>query len=143
MRSARLTEKLAGREIASAGHLSAEHFLFAEEITEDHGQLKFYLRTGSDVNKAFGIRITGSNDQLNVYANFDMAGGQVCDELELVLIRACGAEESRTYPLNSVEKAALLQKMDGYCQEQTGLSLKDYSAQLMAEEMTLPAGPIM
>lgn len=143
VRSARLTEKLAGREIASAGHLSAEHFLFAEEITEDHGQLKFYLRTGSDVNKAFGIRITGSNDQLNVYANFDMAGGQVCDELELVLIRACGAEESRTYPLNSVEKAALLQKMDGYCQEQTGLSLKDYSAQLMAEEMTLPAGPIM
>ena len=136
-------EKLAGREIVAAGHLSAEQFSFAEEITEDHGRLNFYLRTDFDINKAFGIRTAGSDDQLNVYANYDMAGGQVCSELELVLIRACGAEESRTYPLNSVEKAALLQKMEDYCQEQTGQSLADYSAQLMAEEMTLPAGPMM
>ena len=143
VRSARLTEKLAGREIASAGHLSAEHFLFAEEITEDHGQLNFYLRTGSDVNKAFGVHIAGSDDQLNVYANLDMAGGQVCDELELVLIRACGEEESRTYPLNSVEKAALLQKMEDYCQQQTGQSLEDYSAQRLTEDMAPPAEPVM
>ena len=142
-REARLMEKLAGREIVAAGHLSAEQFSFAEEITEDHGRLNFYLRTDFDINKAFGIRTAGSDDQLNVYANYDMAGGQVCSELELVLICACGAEESRTYPLNSVEKAALLQKMEDYCQEQTGQSLADYSAQLMAEEMTLPAGPMM
>ena len=143
VRNARFTEKLAGREIVSAGHLSAEHFLFAEEITEDHGQLNFYLRTGSDVNKAFGVHIAGSDDQLNVYANLDMAGGQVCDELELVLIRACGEEESRTYPLNSVEKAALLQKMEDYCQQQTGQSLEDYSAQRLTEDMAPPAEPVM
>ena len=143
VRNARFTEKLTGREIASAGHLSAEHFLFAEEITEDHGRLNFYLRTGSDVNKAFGIRTAGSDDQLNVYANYDMAGGQVCSELELVLIRAGGEEESRTYPLNGVEKAALLRKMEDYCQQQTGQSLTDYSAQRLPEDIAPPAGPVM
>ena len=142
-RQARFAEKLTGREIVAAGHLAAEHFLFAEEITEDHGQLNFYLRTSSDVNKAFGIRTAGSDDQLNVYANYDMAGGQVCDELELVLIRACGEEESWTCPLNSVEKAVLLQKMDAYCQQQTGQSLADYSAPRLTEDMAPSAGPVM
>ena len=45
--------------------------------------------------------------------------------------------------LNPVEKAALLRKMDAYCQEQTGQALKDYSAQLMAEEMEPPNQPMM
>ena len=35
--------------------------------------------------------------------------------------------------LNAVEKAMLLGKMEAYCLEQTGMTLKDYSAQLMAE----------
>lgn len=57
--------------------------------------------------------------------------------------RADGCEEAVTYRLNAVEKAALLRKMDAYCQEQTGQTLKDYSAQLMAEEMALPTQPTM
>lgn len=35
----------------------------------------------------------------------------------------------------------LLREMDVYCLEQTEMSLKDYSAQLMAEEITLPSAP--
>ena len=110
---------------------------------EDHGRLNFYLRTDFDINKAFGICTAGSDDQLNVYANYDMVGGQVCSELELVLIRAGGEEESRTYPLNGVEKAALLRKMEDYCQQQTGQSLTDYSAQRLTEDIAPPAGPVM
>ena len=52
-------------------------------------------------------------------------------------------EESLEYRLNAVEKSALLQKMDAYCQQQTGQSLKEYSAQCMAEDMAPPAGPVM
>ena len=44
-----------------------------------------------------------------------------------------GREESLSYTLNAVEKAALLRKMDAYCQEQTGQTLADYSVQLLAE----------
>ena len=143
VRKARFMEKLAGREIASAGHLSAENFSFADEITADDGRLNFYLENSFDVDRVFGTRTAKRDGWLNVYANYDMAAGQVCDVLEVDLHRADGREESMEYRLNAVEKAALLQKMDAYCQQQTGQSLADYSAQRMAEDMALPAGPVM
>ncbi len=134
VRQARLVEKLAGREICSSGHLSAEDLSPAEEICEMDGhRLNFYLETGFDVDKVFGTRTAKRAEQMNLYANYDMSAGQVCDELELVLVHASGKEEALTYPLNAVEKAALLRKMEDYCEQQTGLSLKDYSAQRLAE----------
>ena len=142
-RQARFTEKLTGREIASAGHLSAKDFSFADEITADDGRLNFYLENSFDVDRVFGTRTAKGDDWLNVYANYDMAAGQVCDMLEVDLHRADGREESIEYRLNAVEKAALLQKMDTYCQQQTGQSLADYSAQRMAEDMAPPAGLVM
>ncbi len=134
VRQARLVEKLAGREICSAGHLSTEELSPAEEICEMDGhRLNFYLETGFDVGKVFGTRAVKRAEQMNLYANYDMGSGQVCDELELVLIHANGKEEALAYPLNAVEKAVLLRKMEVYCEQQTGLSLKDYSAQRLAE----------
>ena len=79
------------------------------------------------------LTIPSTWNTLNVYANYDMASGQVCDELEVDLHWADGREETVEYRLNAVEKAVLLWKMDAYCQEQTGLSMADYSAQMMAE----------
>jgi len=143
VRQARFMEKLAGREIASAGHLSAENFSFADEITADDGRLNFYLENSFDVDRVFGTRTAKRDDWLNVYANYDMASGQVCDMLEVDLHRADGREVSMEYRLNAVEKAALLQKMDAYCQQQTGQSLADYSAQHLTEDMAPPAGPVM
>ena len=144
-REAKLMEKLAGREIASAGHLSAENITFAEEISEVDGLLNFYMETSFDVDAVFGTHVcTGeNNDTLNVYANYDMAAGQVCDELEIDLHRADGREETMEYRLNTAEKAILLQKMDAYCQAQTGQSLKDYSTQQMAEDITPSTQPTM
>lgn len=63
--------------------------------------------------------------------------------MEIDLHRADGREESLSYTLNAAEKEVLLRKMDAYCQEQTGQTLKDYSAQLMAEEMEPPTQPTM
>lgn len=140
----RFLEKLEGKELTSPGHLSAKDISFAEEITEIDSLLDFYMDTSFDVDAVFGTHVcTGENDDtLNVYANYDMAAGQVCDELEVDLHRADGREESVEYRLNAVEKATLLRKMDAYCQEQTGQTLADYSAQLMAENMT-PQAPQM
>ena len=143
VRQARFMEKLAGREIASAGHLSAENFSFADEITADDGRLNFYLENSFDVDRVFGTRTAKRDDWLNVYANYDMASGQVCDMLEVDLHRADGREGSMEYRLNAVEKAALLRKMEDYCQQQTGQSLADYSAQRLTEDMVPPAGPVM
>lgn len=140
----RFLEKLVGQEFTSPGHLAARDISFAEEISEINDLLNFYMETNFDVDAVFGTHVcTGENDDtLNVYANYDMAAGQVCDTLEVDLHRVDGCEESVEYQLNAVEKATLLRKMDAYCQEQTGQTLADYSAQLMAEDMT-PQAPQM
>ena len=143
---ARFMEKLAGKEIPSAGHLSAREISFAEEICEMDGhRLNFYLKVDFDVDAVFGTHVcTAENDDtLNVYADYDMSTGQVCDTLEVDLHWADGREEFLDYRLNAVEKAVLLRKMEAYCQEQTGQSLADYSAQRMAEDMGPSAGPAM
>ena len=136
-RMRRLTDKLAGKETASAGHLSARQVTFAGEISEIEGKLDFYIDTGFDVDAVFGTQVcTGENDDcLNVYADYDMAAGQVCGELAVDLHWADGREEAVPYTLNAVEKAMLLSKMEAYCLEQTGMTLTDYSAQLMAENL--------
>ncbi len=143
VRNARFTEKLAGKETTSAGHLSAKNFSFADEITADDGRLNFYLENSFDMDRVFGTHTAKGDDWLNIYASYDMAAGQVCDMLEVDLHQADGREESLEHRLNAVEKSALLQKMDAYCQQQTGQSLKEYSAQCMAEDMAPPAGPVM
>lgn len=143
--TARFLEKLESKELTSPGHLSARDISFAEEITEIDSLLNFYMETYFDVDKVFGTYVCTceNDDTLNVYANYDCASGQVCDELEVDLHRADGREESVEYRLNAVEKATLLRKMDVYCLEQTGTSLKDYIAQLMAEEIMPPSAPLM
>ena len=136
LRQRRLAEKLAGKEITSAGHLSARDISLADEICEMDGQrLNFYVETNFDVDAAFGTHVcTAENDNtLNVYTDYDMAAGQVCDVLEVDLHRADGREESLEYRLNAVEKEMFLRKMDAFCQQQTGQSLKDYSTQRLAE----------
>jgi len=132
----RLENHLSGREITSAGHLSEREISFAEEITEINDLLDFYMETWFNVDAVFGTHVCTSenDDTLNVYANYDMAAGQVCGTLEVDMHWADGREESLEYRLNAVEKAVLLRKMDAYCQEQTGQTLKEYSARFMAEE---------
>lgn len=80
---------------------------------------------------------------LNVYANYDMNSSQVCDELEIALHRGDGSETALSYSLNAAEKEVLLRKMEDYCQEQTGMGLAEYSAQIMAEAPEPPTGPAM
>jgi len=142
---ARFAEKLADRQIPSAGHLSAREISFADEICEMDDLLNFYMETGFDVDAVFGTQVcTSENDDwLNVYANYDMATGQVCDVLEIALHHGDDGEESLTYSLNAVERTVLLRKMDACCQEQTGQTLAEYSAQRMAEEIAPPTGPVM
>lgn len=150
----RFTAKLDGKALAyqpppfsstflrGSRRLRPDDISFAEEISEIKGQLNFYMETSFDVDAVFGTRIcTEENDDtLNVYADYDMAAGQIHDTLEVNMHWADGREEPLKYQLNDAEKAILLQKMDAYCQEQTGQTLEEYSARLMAgEEKQAPA----
>ena len=132
----KLLDHLSGKEITSAGHLSARNFSFGDEIIESDGKLNFYVQTEFDVDTAFGTFVlTDENDDwLNVYANYDIAEDRPCDTLELTLCKGDGSEESWSYPLNAAEQDVLLRKMEEYCQQQTGMSLNDYAQQFREEQ---------
>ena len=132
----KLLDHLSGKEITSAGHLSARNFSFGDEIIESDGKLNFYVQTEFDVDAAFGTFVlTDENDDwLNVYANYDIAEDRPCDTLELTLCKGDGSEESWSYPLNAAEQDVLLRKMDAFCQQQTGMSLREYAQQLREEQ---------
>ena len=140
----KLLDHLSGKEITSAGHLSARNFSFGDEIIESDGKLNFYVQTEFDVDAVFGTFVlTDKNDDwLNIYANYDIAQGKPCDTLELTLCKGDGSEESWNYPLNAAEQDVLLRKMEEYCQQQTGMSLHDY-AQQFREEPEQQQGPVM
>ena len=140
----KLLDHLSGKEITSAGHLSARNFSFGDEIIESDGKLNFYVQTEFDVDAAFGTFVlTGKNDDwLNIYANYDIAEDRPCDTLELTLCKGDGSEERWSYPLNATEQDVLLRKMEEYCQQQTGMSLHDY-AQQFREEPEQRQGPVM
>ena len=140
----KLLEHLDGKEITSAGHLSARIFSFGDEIIEMDGKLNFYVRTEFDVDAVFGTFVcTDKNDDwLNIYANYDMEKNRPCDTLELNLCKADGTEETWSYQLNAAEQDVLLRKMEEYCQQQTGMSLHDY-AQQFREEPEQQQGPVM
>ena len=140
----KLLDYLSGKEITSAGHLSARNFSFGDEIIESAGKLNFYVQTEFDVDAVFGTFVlTDKNDDwLNIYANYDIAQGKPCDTLELTLCKGDGSEESWSYPLNAAEQDVLLRKMEEFCQKQTGMSLRDY-AQQFREEPEQRQGPVM
>ena len=140
----KLLEHLSGKEITTAGHLSARNFSFGDEIIEMDGKLNFYVWTEFDVDAVFGTFVcTDENDDwLNIYANYDIAEDRPCDTLELCLCKADGTEESWSYRLNAAEQDVLLRKMEKFCQEQTGMSLHDY-AQQFREEPKQQQGPVM
>ena len=142
---ARLLDHLDGKEITSAGHLRSRNFSFSDEITEMDDKLNFYIDTTFDVDAAFGTDVcTDKNDDyINLYADYDMESGQVCDELTIILWKGDGQSEERSYTLNAAEKEVLLRKMDEYCQQQTGMTLTDYAAQRMAEDTAPTMEPTM
>ena len=133
----KLLDHLSGKEITSAGHLSARNFSFSDEIMmEEDGKLNFYVDADFDVDAAFGTFVlTDKNDDwLNIYANYDIAEDRPCDTLELTLCKGDGSEESWSYPLNAAEQEVLMRKMEEFCQQQTGMSLREYAQQLHEEQ---------
>ena len=129
-------DKLDGKQITSAGHLSARNFSFSDEIIDmDNGKLNFYIDANFDVDAVFGTHVcTDENDDyINLYADYDMEAQKVCDTLDIVLWKDDGQTEL-SYTLNAAEKEVLLRAMDAYCQEQTGgMNVVEYSKRCMAQ----------
>ena len=131
----KLLEHLGDKELTSPGHLSAQNFSFSDEILMEDGKLNFYVQAGFDVDAAFGTFVcTDENDDwLNIYANYDIVRDRPCDTLELNLCKGDGTEENWSYHLNAAEQEVLARKMEAFCQQQNGMSLRDFARQLQEE----------
>jgi hypothetical protein len=141
----RFLERLDGKELVWDGdtelvsgsrRLTPEDISFSGEITQDDHQLEFYMDVVFDPDAVFGTNVctTENDDYVNVYANYDLEHGCVCDRLEVYLVSGTGDDRSYQYQLSDEEKTALLSKMESYCQENLRQSLADCRAEYLAEQ---------
>ena len=87
--------------------------------------LQFYMPVAFAPDTSLGTHVaTAENDGwLNVYAAYDLNTGKPCSALDVILVCGDSSEFAFRYPLAKQEQAALLEKMDAYCREQTGMAL--------------------
>ena len=89
-----------------------------------------------NVDAVFGTQIcTSENDDfLNIYANYDLERGCVCDTLEVYLVRGDDSEQDHKYRLSEAEQALLLPRMEEYCKQQFGCGLDELRGQYLSEQ---------
>lgn len=142
----RLTEKEMPRvirpiPIRADEALPTELICFEEEVSHVDHLLNYYIPLYFNPDQVFGLDVETeeNSDYLNLYANYDMERGRVCDTLEVYLVRGDGSELECEYRLTPEEQESLRVKMDSYCMEQMGISLEAARAQYMAEEQGSPS----
>lgn len=125
--------------------LDLKQITFEEDISECDGKLSFYVPVTFNPDAVFGTHVASesNNDWLNVYANFDLETGEPERALTVVLVCCDGNEFEFSYPLNAPEQEQLREKMEDYCQAQTGMSLDNYRQELCSEEPSMEQGPQM
>ena len=125
--------------------LDMKQICFEDDISEFDGKLSFYIPVTFDPDAVFGTNVTAesNDDWLNVYANLDLETGEV--EKALTVVLSCGNENvfEFSYPLAAPEREQLREKMEDYCQAQTGMSLEEYRQELLTEESQIEQGPQM
>ena len=131
--------------IRGAEPLPMDKVCFEGEVTQNDNCLNFYVPVYFDPDIVLGTHVgtDENNDWINLYANYDMERGCVCDTLEVYLVRGDGSELDCQYRLTPEERAALLPKMDAYCKEQMGLSLEEARAQYLSEQTPPQMEPTM
>ena len=148
----RLLDKLDGKELTpnsdvmvltGSRRLCMNEITFRGDVSECGSLLNFYVPVTFDPDAVFGTNVAtdANDDYLNVYADFDLDVGEVCDALTVIQVCGDGSEETYRYPLTEEDRSILRSKMNDYCMEQTGMSLDDYRAQYLDEEMCASSFP--
>ena len=58
--------------------------------------------------------------------------------MELNLVKGDGTEKNWSYELNAAEQEVLARKMEEFCQQQTGMGLREYAQQIREEQNAAP-----
>lgn len=88
---------------------------FEDEMLVEGNRVNFYIPVCFEPAAVFGekLRVDDGSGFVNVYANYDLDKGCVCDTLEITKVLD-SREESYEYRLSTEEKAMLGEKMEQY-----------------------------
>lgn len=116
--------------------LCADDISFSEDIVQKENCLEFYMDVAFAAEDVFGFPAYAedSDDWLNIYANYSLETGQVCDTLDIHLVHDDGGEQNFRYLLTEEEQALLLAKMNDYCQYKWGQSLEEVRGECLSEQ---------
>ena len=129
-------EGQAPKQLSGSRRLRPEDIYLGDEITRtDSDVLNFYIENWFNVDEVFGTHVKSEekDEDLDIYANYDMKAGKLCDELIVMLWHDFGCEKC-VYPLSADEKKILLPKMDEYCRTRTRKSLAELSEKCLSEK---------
>ncbi len=131
-----LTAETESQFLRGQRELCARDIYFSDEIVQNDHLLEFYMDGSFNVDAVFGTQIcTSENDDfLNIYANYDLERGCVCDTLEVYLVRGDDSEQDHKYRLSEAEQALLLPRMEEYCKQQFGCGLDELRGQYLSEQ---------
>lgn len=118
---------------------------FSGDIMQNDHLLKFYMDVLFDADAVFGTQVCTSenDDYLNIYANYDLERGCICDTLEVYLVRGDGSEQDCKYRLSEEAQSFLLPKMEEYCMQQFGCGLDELRRQYLSEQTGNQQSPQM
>ncbi len=131
-----LTAETEAQFLRGQRELCARDICFSDEVMQNDRLLEFYMDVSFDADAVFGTQVcTSENDGcLNIYANYDLERGCVCDTLEVCLVRGDGSEQDCKYRLSEEEQALLLPRMEEYCKQQFGCGLDELRSQYLSEQ---------
>lgn len=131
-----LTAETEAQFLRGQRELCARDICFSDEVMQNDHLLEFYMDVSFDADAVFGTQVCTSenDDYLNIYANYDLERGCVCDTLEVYLVRGDGSEQDYKYRLSEEEQALLLPRMEEYCKQQFGCDLDELRSQYLSEQ---------
>lgn len=109
-------DKKASEYVSGSRRLRPEEIEFEDEMLIIGNRLNFYIPLCFDPVEIFGekMRMEDGEGYINVYANYDLDNGCVCDALEIAKILYSGEEWNGCYLLSAEEKAFIQKKMEQY-----------------------------
>jgi len=125
-------ETYIGNGISGFRRLIESDIIFEDEIMvndiDGHRYLSFYMAAWFDVDAVFGTNINAkeNDDNLNVYADYDIGAKNVMDRLDVMINHADGEVTKLAYHLDDDEKNILLIKMEAYCQTRERKTLEQF-----------------
>lgn len=121
--------------LGGSRRLHPEDIQFSEDVVQDDDRLNFYLAVPDAVDEILGTQLCDpdADEWLNIYANYDMEHGRLCDTLE-IYHSGPGSEKGYQYYLSTSEREMLIPKMEEHLQWKWGKNLEQCRAEYLAEE---------